>query len=226
VALAGTQIAHEIWREACLEVETSIRALGISALTYVYAVLMVGLLFLGWTAVTSFINQGIPWPTVIAIGSASLLVAGAGLWSLCGPDLIARIRAVVHHRTAMTARERFRDLIALKQLIDIYGARRPDWDGMGGTAPSRAAISDAKRLLRQLPRRVAAPDQVYAPGDGEVMFQWVRPHLFVEVGFYGDGTISWFARVAGRETVHGDDPIAGGGSILPTQVADALQSIA
>ena len=142
------------------------------------------------------------------------------------PELVGAIKTVIQDLAAVTARERFRDLIALRRLIDTYEARRPDWDGMGGTAPSQDAVSDAKRLLLQLPWTVPAPDQVYAPGDGEVMFQWVRPHRFIEVGFYGDGTISWYARVAGHETAHGDDPIAGRrGLILPAKLIDALQSI-
>ena len=86
----------------------------------------------------------------------------------------------------------------LRQSIAGYAGRLFDWDGMEGTAPKPDAIADALAFIDQLPSDLSLPDTVYAPGDGEVMFQWQRPETLIEIGFYGDDTVSWFARLPGK----------------------------
>jgi len=93
----------------------------------------------------------------------------------------------------------------LKETIASYAGRLPDWDGMGGTSPNPDAIADALTFVNRLSENAVLPDNVYAPGDGEVLFQWRRPETFVEIGFYGDDTISWYARVPDQKIAYGDD---------------------
>jgi hypothetical protein len=118
------------------------------------------------------------------------------------------------------------DVIAeLEKLIHGYARREPNWDGMGGSPPSNEAVADATAFLSGLV--YPAPDSVYAPGDGEVMFQWRRPSSFVEVGFYGDGTISWFGRTSGAPPTHGDEPfLRERASDLPEPLSQVLSLLA
>jgi hypothetical protein len=115
----------------------------------------------------------------------------------------------------------------LKQSIAGYAGRIFDWDGMEGTAPRPDAIADALTFVDHFPPESVLPDKVYAPGDGEVMFQWLRPGTLVEIGFYGDETISWYVRIPGRTDAHGDDPFDRHlDRQLPQPLADALHLVA
>jgi hypothetical protein len=123
--------------------------------------------------------------------------------------------------------DRARSKGSLKQMIAAYAARVPDWDGMEGTAPRPDAIADALTIIDELPDEVPVPDKVYAPGDGEVMFQWLRPKTLIEIAFYGDDTISWYARIPGEPVSHGDEPFDRRISrTVPKRLADALHSLA
>ncbi len=122
--------------------------------------------------------------------------------------------------------DRAKSIGLLRQSIAGYAGRVFDWDGMEGTAPKPDAIADALTFIDSFPPECVLPDKVYAPGDGEVMFQWLRPATLVEIGFYGDDTISWYARVPGRTDVHGDDPFDRHlDGQLPQSLADALHLI-
>jgi hypothetical protein len=107
--------------------------------------------------------------------------------------------------------------------IDEFAARQPNWDGFGGRAPSEEAIADAKSFLRSLPSSLM-PDHTFAPGDGEIAFQWRREQLFIEIGFFGDRTVSWFVRRP-KETAHGDDVYDRANPRIPETLALVLSSI-
>ena len=60
--------------------------------------------------------------------------------------------------------------------------------------PCKAAVKDALSLLDLLDPNVPLP-QVSWADDGEIGFCWRIAASFIDVGFYGDGQISYFARV-------------------------------
>jgi len=97
-------------------------------------------------------------------------------------------------------------LSVLLSRIDEFAKRAPDWDGDGGVAPNEDAVMDAKAFLNSLDSEFASRASTLSPGDGEVLFQWRRGAAFIEVGFYGDGTISWYARNADGKSLHADTP--------------------
>src|SRR5262245_112834 len=120
-----------------------------------------------------------------ALLPAVILMVAAVIWWLASPAR-GRFASHVKDRSVIQGLDRAKAVSNLKQRIAAYAARLPDWDGMNGTAPSPDAIADALAFVDQLPEQAPVPDNVYAPGDGEVMFQWLRPEAFIEVGFYGD----------------------------------------
>jgi hypothetical protein len=115
----------------------------------------------------------------------------------------------------------------LKKSIASYAARPADWDGMSGTAPRPDAIADALSFIDDLPSSSPMPDDVFAPGDGEVMFQWHNSQSFIEVGFYGDDTISWFVQTSKVVAPsYGDDPFnRKSGRQIPAYLLNALQRL-
>jgi hypothetical protein len=79
-----------------------------------------------------------------------------------------------------------------------------DWDGYGGVVPSEKAVEDAVDFIRKLPKQVALPRSGLA-GDGEVGLFWKSEFLFIDVGFLGDHTYSFYARNAEGKEYYGDD---------------------
>ena len=76
-------------------------------------------------------------------------------------------------------------------------AVEPDAKDMAGNPilkPCKAAVKDALSLLDLLAPSVPLP-QVSWADDGEIGFCWRIAASFIDVGFYGDGQISYFARV-------------------------------
>lgn len=122
--------------------------------------------------------------------------------------------------------DRAESIRTIKRTIAEYAARAPNWDGMDGIAPKPDAVADALAFIDDLPDDISIPLRVYAPGDGEVMFQWLEPGTLIEVGFYGDDTISWYMRIPGRRDLYGDDEFVRRlGRRLPQPLVDALRAL-
>lgn len=68
-----------------------------------------------------------------------------------------------------------------------------DWDGYGAAPPSIDAVLDAVAFLVMRPRDILSPFPQIA-SDGEVGLYWRTGEVHAEVGFYGDGDLSYYAR--------------------------------
>ena len=68
-----------------------------------------------------------------------------------------------------------------------------DWDGYGAAPPSIDAVLGAVDFLVMRPRDVPLPFPQVA-SDGEVGLYWHTEEVHAEVGFYGDGELSYYAR--------------------------------
>ena len=95
--------------------------------------------------------------------------------------------------------------IQMLACIRQLGTYPHGWDGAEGKAPSHAAVTDAERFTCILAR-----DDVYAPHislatDGEINFLWMLPHLRLDLGFYGDGTYSYYGKTAAGDEFLVDD---------------------
>jgi hypothetical protein len=78
-----------------------------------------------------------------------------------------------------------------------------DWDGEGGAAPSKDALADALTFIDLLPLRAKVPKPTVS-GEGEVGFYWKTSDAYVDVGFLGDGRITYYGRAAGEGLEAGD----------------------
>lgn len=67
------------------------------------------------------------------------------------------------------------------------------WDGFESVPVPRDAVLDALSFLDLRPGDIALPYPQIAP-DGEVGFYWRSEDVFAEVGFYGDGEFSYYAK--------------------------------
>lgn len=103
----------------------------------------------------------------------------------------------------------------LEQLRSIpQGERWPSSE-----APNDAAFRDARMFLDRLPFPLAALPHISLADDGEVNFTWDGEGVHIDLGFYGTGTYSYYARGSDEQEHFGDEVPAA--SSLPTDM-DAL----
>jgi len=126
----------------------------------------------------------------------SLIPVNQRIWPMSqSVDSVATEQCLDPSRTDLQMLARIRQL----------GTYSHGWDGAEGKAPSHAAVTDAERFTRILMR-----DDVYAPHislatDGEINFLWMLPHLRLDLGFYGDGTYSYYGKTAAGDEFLVDD---------------------
>ena len=82
----------------------------------------------------------------------------------------------------------------IQETILSFMSLKPGWGEPHYVPPKRRAIDDALRFLDRIPADCLLP-HVSPAGDGEVNFCWRKSGLFIDVGFYGDGKICYYARV-------------------------------
>lgn len=86
-----------------------------------------------------------------------------------------------------------------------YMALPEGWDGYEGVPASSEAVLDAIDFLEMRPSDIPLPYPQIAP-DGEAGLYWHSGEVFAEVGFYGDGEYSYYARYVPV----GEDPMEEG----------------
>ena len=64
----------------------------------------------------------------------------------------------------------------------------------GAVPPCPQAIRDARTFILNLPRVLTDLPDIGLADDGEVNFLWKGAGLHIDLGFYGSGTFSYYAR--------------------------------
>ena len=75
----------------------------------------------------------------------------------------------------------------------------------GSEPPTLAAFTDAKAFARQLPMPLSQTPHISLGDDGEINFAWNGGPIYIDLGFYGTGTYSYFARDKQGQKYYGDD---------------------
>jgi hypothetical protein len=86
--------------------------------------------------------------------------------------------------------------------------------------PEAQAFEDAQTFIRRLPLNIIPLPKISLADDGEVNFLWQRDSVHVDLGFYGTGTCSYFARGEDGRRMHGEDVPASEG--LPLEITTLL----
>lgn len=72
-------------------------------------------------------------------------------------------------------------------------------------SPVNAAFHDARGFLDRLPFPLAALPHISLADDGEVNFAWQSEGVHIDLGFYGTGTYSYYARGSDGQEHFGDE---------------------
>lgn len=76
--------------------------------------------------------------------------------------------------------------------------------------PAPVAFTDAEAFVERLSMPLRVAPYIALAGDGELNFAWNGNGIYVDLGFYGTGTYSFFAIDQDGRQHHGDDVPAGG----------------
>ena len=129
-----------------------------------------------------------------------------------------RVEAVTQPLVGPRTRSQERVLARLGQLRSAPQSEQPPWV----ERPEDRAFADAEEFVTAWrPVEIQMPD-VGLADDGEVNFLWKGPELHVDLGFYGDGTFSYFARDGDGVRYADDDVVAGLG--LPPDLLALLKA--
>ena len=90
----------------------------------------------------------------------------------------------------------------------------------GADWPEEAAFQDAQKFAERLPETMKARPHISLADDGEINFAWTREGMLIDLGFYGTGTYSYYARDKEGEELFGDDISAS--SPIPKELAALL----
>ena len=90
----------------------------------------------------------------------------------------------------------------------------------GAVWPNAQAFSDAYSFVRGLRGALIPLPEISLADDGEINFLWNHGGVHVDLGFYGTGTCSYFARGRYGQRFHGEDVPASKG--LPSEIAALL----
>ena len=86
--------------------------------------------------------------------------------------------------------------------------------------PDAQAFEDAQTFIRRLPLHLIPLPEISLADDGEINFLWQSDGVHVDLGFYGTGTCSYFARGEDGRRIHGEDAPAPEG--LPLEITTLL----
>ena len=80
----------------------------------------------------------------------------------------------------------------------------------GADPPKPAAFTDAEAFAGQLPSPLSEMPHISLADDGELNFAWNGGPIYIDLGFYGTGTYSYFARNKRGRKHQGDEVPASG----------------
>lgn len=111
----------------------------------------------------------------------------------------------------------------LRERIGDYESLSGEELGPGAEAPNAKAVVDAHRFLDLLPRGIRLP-RTAPVSDGEVNLFWKTSRVHLDVGFYGDGNIDYYARCEELD-VDDDGSEVFDGRTLPVAIGKLLNAL-
>lgn len=94
--------------------------------------------------------------------------------------------------------------LALKRIAELR--RTPEGERVPwSTWPDERAFSDARTFVLAWPSDAVLTPDIGLADDGEVNFLWEAADVSADIGFYGDGTFSFYAKGGDGKEYFGDD---------------------
>lgn len=108
----------------------------------------------------------------------------------------------------------------LKNVVHSFRNLGKNWGNIGSVPPKGDAIRDAILFVDLLPENITKP-QVSIAEDGEINFSWRSNDVYIDIGFFGDGMIDYYASVDSQR-IDEDASLAFSGRSLPRNLVAAI----
>lgn len=96
------------------------------------------------------------------------------------------------------------------------------WDGYSGERPSEVAVTDAIQFIQKLRTGLKSAIPMVS-SDGEVGLFWKDQENYIDIGFYGDGLYSLYAKLSNGDELLLDDVDIN--EEINDQLSDALRAL-
>ena len=114
-----------------------------------------------------------------------------------------------------------RAIIQIIARIHKLGSYQDGWDGLDGKAPTRETVKNAEGFARLMLREPIHIPHISLATDGEINFFWNLANFRLDLGFFGDGTYSYYGEnTDGREFMADDEPV---NKPLPEEIIELLK---
>ena len=179
----------------------------------------------GSTASTATVHRTCTYDVMLDLGerprgggAPDLVYDFWGRSAITGLRSLGEARSV--HDSGLEALTGSRELVLdrLRRLRRVPEAEQPPW----AERPAVRAFDDAEEFVGAWPSVSLQMPNVGLADDGEVNFLWKSSGTHVDLGFYGDGTFSYFARDCGGVKYAGDEVAAHVG--LPAELLAIIKA--
>lgn len=82
------------------------------------------------------------------------------------------------------------------------------WDNFDAQPPSKKAVDEAEKFIASLSAFPILEPHISLAADGEINFYWKNKDFLLDLGFFGDGLYSYYAKTSsGKEYTDDDIPV-------------------
>lgn len=168
---------------------------------------------IGFSHHSRWSKAAIALPVAMALAGSTTDVKSANPTALVAKDTGARAPLPAYKKIGLT--KAYSETNSVVQSIRKLALLEDAWHSPQSKAPTFQSIEDAERFAREIDWKSSLQPMISAAEDGEVNFYWKSESIYIDLGFHGDGTYSFFAKLDNGETLVGDDiPARAGNATL------------
>lgn len=156
----------------------------------------------------------------ISLASRLLSTLDFPLIQSCEPTVSDTNKDVFINKDVLIRRNQA-NLKVVSRIKELAKYKEGWYDGIEGTPADSQAIKDAIRFAQNLDFNNIHIPYISLATDGEVNFWWDLKTIKLDLGFYGDGTYSYYAKLKNGKEFFGDDEDSN--STLPLKILEKLK---
>lgn len=95
--------------------------------------------------------------------------------------------------------------IKMRTKVRKLASYQRGWDGFEGIAPAKEAIGEAESFISMITKNQILEPYISLAADGEINFYWKNDDFLLDVGFFGEGVYSLYAKMTSGKEIIKDD---------------------
>ena len=143
----------------------------------------------------------------VAVIGLALFTSSLHLNDVCPAQRIDRDTAktlVKPHAKDQLLDIRRQDL-KMKTEVRKLASYKEGWSGLGSVPPKRESVEEAERFISIITKDNVLEPYISLAADGEINFYWKNDDFLLDIGFFGDGVYSLYAKVRSEQEIIEDD---------------------